>query len=669
MNLSNLINNKSKISQFESKGIFTVEDLIKFLPRKYFDYRVPKTCNQLVEGENAAIIGTVQLANRNIEKKYFKIRAVDKNNVPFDIYWFGNVWGLEKILLNREYLFYGKIGINPLTGKFQLSNPSFSENINSSLGIFPVYSKIKGMSDDYLKTTIKKALDTYLHFEPMEKQVMDKFNLMPTYNMARAIHLPKNFQEIEKAKNRIIFDELFKLAFEMETNFSETKHPTDIVLKKMNSVKPFLNTLPFELTDGPESQLETVRGIVRKINKGYITSSLVQGDVGCGKTFVALLLMLLMAENGFQSVLMAPTNILANQHFADISEYLKDVPFVKTALLTAGLKKKEKDKIIEDIKSGNVNLIIGTHSVISDSVEFNNLGLSIVDEEHRFGVIQRDKIRQKVGDGVHMVTMSATPIPRSLGLSLYGEGIDVYTITKMPMGRKKVITSISTDVFEAYDFIENEINNGRQAYIVCPLIEESDSERLVDVDSVEETLVQIQDYFKNKPHIKIGSINGKMKQAEVTAEIDKFANKEYNVMISTTIIEVGVNVPNSTVIVIKNAERFGLAQLHQLRGRVGRGKYQSYCILVSNKEDVARLDVMTKTTNGFIIAEEDLKLRGMGDFIGTKQSGDVKNIMLMLANKQLYEQIKAEVKEIFKDENRLKHYQNPDKTITKTIIL
>ena len=252
--------------------------------------------------------------------------------------------------------------------------------------------------------------------------------------------------------------------------------------------------------------------------------------------------------------------------------------------------------------------------------------------------------------------MSATPIPRTLGLSLYGDGTDIYTITKMPNGRKKVLTSISTDILKSYNFILQEIRDGRQAYIVCPLIEDSTSEKMTNVDSVEKTYEEVIRYFKNNKEVKVGVVNGKMKQVEIEEELNKFVNKEYNVMISTTIIEVGVNVPNSTVIVIKNAERFGLAQLHQLRGRVGRGSFQSYCILNTINEDVERLNVLASTNDGFRIAEEDLKLRGMGDFLGTKQSGEIENVMLMIANPDLYLKIKSEIKEILKDERRYKHY-------------
>jgi ATP-dependent DNA helicase RecG len=325
-------------------------------------------------------------------------------------------------------------------------------------------------------------------------------------------------------------------------------------------------------------------------------------------------------------------------------------------LLTGNLKAKEKRIALEKIASGEANFIVGTHSLISDNVNFKNLGLCIVDEEHRFGVAQRDRIRSKLTSGIHTLSMSATPIPRTLGVSLYGEGTDIYTISKMPNGRKPVETTICTNVDDAYDFIHQELEAGRQAYIICPLIEESDNEKMAEIESVEKTYQNLINKYKNDPLVKIAMVNGKMKQSEVTDIIQRFKNKEFNIVIATTIIEVGVNVPNSTVILIKNAERFGLAQLHQLRGRVGRGSFQSYCILNTAKEDVERLEVMTQTTNGFKIAEEDLRLRGMGDFLGTKQSGDIKNVMLMLANRELYNSIKSDVKLIFQDELRYNHY-------------
>lgn len=646
----------AKINQFAKKGINTIEDLLNFVPRKYLDYRNPKLIKDLVDGENVAVIATVLECSYNAAKNYWKAIVEDDMHRIMDIYWFGNVYTVNKICIGHQLIFCGKVSYTFYTRRFTMTNPMFSHDIDYLQKMIPVYKKISGMSDVYLKTCIDKTLDRFIPDEILEFDLIDKYNLCFTSEKIRYIHQPSSPEDVEVATKRMVFDELFHLAIEMERTYVETRHATDIVIKTCNSIKTFLDTLPFKLTDGEESQLETVRSIIRKVNKGYLTTSLVQGDVGCGKTFVAILTMLAFAENGYQTVLMAPTTVLATQHYNEICAFVEKVPGITPVLLTGNLKAKEKRIALEKIASGEANFIVGTHSLISDNVNFKNLGLCIVDEEHRFGVAQRDRIRSKLTSGIHTLSMSATPIPRTLGVSLYGEGTDIYTISKMPNGRKPVQTSICTEVQDAYDFIHKELEAGRQAYVICPLIEESDNEKMAEIESVEKTYQILTDMYKNDPLVKVAMVNGKMKQSEVTDIIQRFKNKEFNVVIATTIIEVGVNVPNSTVILIKNAERFGLAQLHQLRGRVGRGSYQSYCVLHTTKEDVERLEVMTQTTNGFKIAEEDLRLRGMGDFLGTKQSGDIKNVMLMLANRELYNSIKSDVKLIFQDEFRYNHY-------------
>lgn len=657
MQIENLKIPPAKITQFKNKGIYTIEQLIDYLPRKYFDYRHPKLYSEFADGDNVSTIVTIMSTTQNIQKNYWKATVYDAEHSQFEIFWFGNVFGINKMCPGDKYIFCGKVSYTAYNHKFTMCNPIFSKDIDSLKVMLPVYSKIKGMSDTYLKDCIDKVLNSFVPNELIEYDLIEKYKLCYTSEKMRYIHQPHSQEDVEMAKRRMVFDELFHLAIEMERTHLETIQKTDIRISKMNSIKPFLQSLPFSLTDGDDSQLETVRNIIRKINKGYITNSLVQGDVGVGKTFVALLLMMAFAENGYQTVLMTPTTVLASQHFNEIVSYVGKYDFIKPILLTGNLKAKEKKLALDKIASGEANFIVGTHSLISDGVEFKNLALCIVDEEHRFGVAQRDKIRSKITSGVHAVSMSATPIPRTLGLSLYGEGTDIYTITKKPIGRKSVKTSICTDIESAYDnILRKEIEMGHQAYVICPLIEESDSDRMEGVDSVEETYRYLIEKYKNDPLVKPAMVNGKMKQAEVTDIVDRFAHKEFNIIVSTTIIEVGVNVPNATVILIKNAERFGLAQLHQLRGRVGRGSDQSYCILVSAKESVDRLNIMTQTNNGFIIAEEDIKLRGMGDFLGTKQSGDIKNVMLMLMNRELYEKIKKDVKQIFSDPYRKAYY-------------
>jgi len=352
-----------------------------------------------------------------------------------------------------------------------------------------------------------------------------------------------------------------------------------------------------------------------------------------------------MADNGFQSVLMAPTGVLAKQHFKELSSYSEKYGY-NTVYLGGDLKAKEKKEVLKKIKSGEAHFIIGTHAVISDNVEFKNLALTIVDEEHKFGVIQRETLRKKASEGVHSISMSATPIPRSLALTLYGDAMDIYTISTMPNGRLPVKTAVTNENKAIFSFMQKEIEKGHQCYIVCPLIEnDTDDDRELP-ESVEEIYQKVCDYFLiHNKNIKASVITGKMNDEEKSRIIGEFSKNETQILIATTIIEVGVNVPNATVIAIMNAERFGLAGLHQLRGRVGRGNLQSYCILKSKELENERLQVMCETTDGFKIAQEDLKQRGTGDILGVKQSGEDENVKLMLKHPKIYEAIREYVRE------------------------
>lgn len=360
-----------------------------------------------------------------------------------------------------------------------------------------------------------------------------------------------------------------------------------------------------------------------------------------------MVLMLIMAENGYQSVLMAPTNVLAQQHYTEITKTLSRFDFVSTALLSGDMKISEKKSVLRKIENGEVNIIIGTHAVLSDTVMFHNIGLSIIDEEHRFGVKQREAIAERYKN-INTVIMSATPIPRTVGVVLYGSETDFYTIKKMPDGRKPITTKIITEIEVGYQAILEELKKGHQAYVICPLVEESTSEKMAEVTSINSAYKRLKDFFSFDKSIQIGVISGQLKANELKSEIDKFVKNEYQIMISTTVVEVGVNVPNATIILIENAERFGLAQLHQLRGRVGRNSLQSYCLLNTPKANVKRLEIMTNTTDGFLIAQEDVKLRGVGDLAGTKQCGVYENVMKMLENKELYGMIAEEVENMIR---------------------
>lgn len=646
-----------KINQFKKKGISTVEDLARFLPRKYYDFRNIISINQVKDGEICAVVGIVH--ELQSAEKYFKIKIKDASGWHMSVIWFmpSKSQGYLKYKLQPgvEFIFCGKIQINTQYKSIQMLSPfCFSDDIDKYQRIVPVYSKIPGMADEFLLDSINSALALVDKFDYIEPILLNKFNLVKNSVALRHVHQPNNEQDIEEAKKRFVFDDLFVFGMQLAQTQQIANCKSKYVMPNCSIIKTFLKTLSFELTEG---QKEVLKQICQKMRAGERVNSLVQGDVGSGKTIVAIILMLIAYENGLQSALMCPTNVLAEQHYKELLERTKDTS-CKVAFLSGDVKAKQKKEILKGIETGEINIVVGTHAVIQNDVKFKNLALTVVDEEHRFGVVQRNLLKAKAKEGVHNITMSATPIPRTLAMTIYGDNIDVLTITSMPKGRHPVQTFCIKDETKAYEAIYRQIKEGRQCYVVCPLIEDSDSEVMEGVESVETTHNKMLDYYKRYPTVKISMISGRMKPDEVAKEIDKFAKNEVHIMISTTIIEVGVNVPNASVMLVKNAERFGLSQLHQLRGRVGRGMYQSYCVLMSEQKDNPKLKVMCETTDGFKIAEEDLKLRGAGDFIGTKQSGTNKYIMLMLSNPDLFTQIKTEINEIYANPIRLNRYNS-----------
>lgn len=643
---------KNKVAMFNKKGIFTVEDLARFFPRKYYDFRKITPISQVKNGEDMAVVGEVEeISSKNT---MVRIKIKDQSGAKMSVVWFHQTYVKNVLKKGQSYIFCGKIQIDDKYHSTQIVSPLFwGENIPQYQRIIPVYSKIKGMSDDFLQKSIDAAIALADKTDFIEPVLLNKFNVPKSSVALRSIHQPKGESDLKLAQKRFLLDDLFLFAVQLIDKQQGIQHHSPFRMPTCSTIESFMKRLPFDLTDG---QRQALRSIYLKMRRGEKVNALVQGDVGSGKTIVAIILMLISAENGFQSALMAPTTVLAKQHYLDLVEKTKDMGY-KIGFLSGDMKAKEKKEVIKGIETGDIQIVVGTHAVLQKDVKFKDLALSIVDEEHRFGVAQRNQLNEKTKEGVHSVSMSATPIPRTLALSLYGEHVDVLTITTMPMGRKPVQTLQITNEQKAYEAMYRQIKEGRQCYVVCPLIEDSESEMLADVDSVETTYKKMTTFFAQYPEVKVAMISGKMKQAEIEEEIAKFSRNEYQIIISTTIIEVGVNVPNATVILIKNAERFGLAQLHQLRGRVGRGSYQSYCVLLSREKGNPKLQAMCETTNGFKIAEKDLELRGTGDFIGTKQSGSNKYVMLMLAYPTLYDKIKNEVKDIYKNPARLPRYR------------
>lgn len=631
---------QQKINQFYAKNIYTLGALATFKPRRYIDYRVTKKVREVTDKEDCIMF--LKVMSKSLKDNNVFLNCIDRNGDKIYLAMFHRGFAYKAINEGECYFFVGKIGINPPFINMTVS--MFSQEKDKLKRIYPVYPKISKMSDDYLISTINSAIELISSEEFLDKELLVKYNLMDNKKSLRVLHKPSSFEELEEAKRRIMFNDLFMANLKIQKENNKEYH--DLEIKNFNLSRKIMEALPFELTEG---QSLALRRMTKSLKDGEVLKALVQGDVGCGKTILALLILSVIIDNGAQGALMAPTTVLAKQHYADAVKFFEPLG-IKVGLLTGETKTREKKKILKELKEGDIKLIIGTHSLISLGVEFNKLRMAVIDEEHRFGVEQREALKEK-GEHVSLISVSATPIPRSLAFTMYGDTIEIYVVKGLPKGRQPITTTLVSDVSDGYSKIIEEVRKGRQAYVVCPLIEDSDSERLQDVISVESTFELLKKYLKDNgaQDIRVGVINGNMSQEEIVKEIGKFANKEYDVIISTTIIEVGVNVPNSTMIMIQNAERFGLAQLHQLRGRVGRGSFKSYCMLQTNKkneETLKKLNVIVKSQDGFVISEEDLVLRGTGNLIGLEQSGSNKLFEYMIRNKELNEQIIEDVRNI-----------------------
>lgn len=656
MDLTFLGCRKDKIEQLNNKNIFSLEDLVKWLPRTYHDFRIPKTVREIKDGE----ILSMHLMVYKIEEKPTSrgtnmviVKCKDANSDLISINYFNATYVLKNLRQGESYLFCGKVSLNLFAGReyWTMTNPfRFSQDIQSLKRIFPVYKKVKGMSDDFLINAIQQAVVLIDKDDYLEHSLQKDFGLLSYSDAISEIHAPMNPEGIENAKRRYLFDDLFFFNFNLREKYLAEARTSEYRFRTYPTVRKYLATLPFQLTEG---QNDALRKIGQAAKEGRRVNALVSGDVGSGKTEVAKLSMLMAYDSGYQSVMMAPTNVLAKQHYADLVKSFEPLG-IKVAFLAGDTKVSEKKKLYKAIESGEIHMVIGTSAVISKEVVYDKLALTVVDEEHRFGVVQREALKEKAMEGVHCVSMSATPIPRTLAMSLYGDSIDVLTINSMPLGRKPIQTFEMDNDDDVNAFLAQEIQKGHQAYVVCPLIEESDNEKIADVESVEVAYKKLCNYF-DKLNIKVSMVSGKMKQAEIDEALADFAANKSQILVSTTIIEVGVNIPNTTVICLKNAERFGLAQMHQLRGRVGRNSLQSYCILqLGTRTEIAikKAETMCTTNDGYVIAQKDLELRGTGDFIGTSQSGENKYVMLMLANPDLNAKIKESIKSIFDDKER-----------------
>lgn len=612
-----------QLSNLKSLGINTIYDLIYYFPRAYDDRTNIKKIGELKFNEYVVLKATVMSAvNLTVRsgKKIVKAMVTDGTGI-MEILWFGMPYIKKSLKIGEEYLF---IGQTKKSAVFQFINPEYKlfsgQQKVSENEILPIYSSNKNIIQNSLRKLVEKFLVNFLNYfeENIPDELIKEYKIMERKSAIKNIHYPVSMKEIEEAKRRFAIEELLILELGILKNrfiIENSNSKNYEVEGKKEKVREFLSQLTFNLTN---AQKKVIKEIYDEISNGKIVNRLIQGDVGSGKTVVAMVMLIYMAENGYQGALMAPTEILANQHYLGIKERLEKIG-LRVELLTSSIKGKKKNEILEGIANGDIDIVIGTHSLIEDNVVFKKLGLIVIDEQHRFGVNQRNKLREKGFLG-NLLVMSATPIPRSLALSIYGD-LDLSIIDELPPGRTPIKTkwiANDEDLEKMYDFIYKKVNAGNQAYFVAPLIETSDKMALKSVDKVSE---EIERKFSNK---KIGIIHGKMKAKEKDEVMLKFKNKEYDILIATTVIEVGIDVPASTIMTIYNAERFGLSALHQLRGRVGRGSKQSYCFLISNsitENSKQRLSIMEETEDGFRIAEEDLKLRNSGEIFGLRQSG------------------------------------------------
>lgn len=611
-----------KEKQFNKKGIETLQDLALFFPRKYVDCSKPTG----VTNDEFSVF-TATFTELKAYDDFFVVKGtLFGTHTRVSVTWFRQQYLFNHIqaMLDTPVIVAGKTIWSDQYQNYSLSSPFlFLPDTKENRRIYPVYSKIQGMSEEYLTDKINKVLklqDLFSDPFPDEKY--------PSYfSSIKEIHFPHSFSSLKKAEEKIIFNDLSYFHKKIEETKGKGMKTSPFTVNNISLALEIKRSLPYDLT---EDQKKILNEMYSSLKKGERINALVQGDVGTGKSIVAFLLMAMLGENGYQTVLMAPTQVLAKQHFEELSSLLS--PFKKEVIYCGekGLKKKEKEKI----KEGEVKFIVGTHAVLNKTIEYKNLALCIVDEEHKFGVLQREALTERTAEGIHSVSMSATPIPRSLASVIYGTGVKLCTIKTKPSGRLPVKTTSTSSLPAVFSFIEKEVEKRRQIYVVCPAIEKN--ENLEGVLSVEEVY---EIYKKNLPYLKIEKLTGRNKKEETEDIIERMKDGKIDILIATTVIEVGVNIPNASTIIIHNAERFGLAGLHQLRGRVGRGKYQSYCVLFSEDKNNPRLTTMCETTDGFKIAEEDLKLRGTGELIGIKQSGYDKYVTLMLAFPHIWEQV------------------------------
>ena len=610
---------------FQKLGIITTDDLLHYYPRNYDIYKSPEEIGSLKENSVAAIRATITTgvyANKIRNLQVISVTVADTTG-RLPVVWFNAPYLKSTLKKGSCFILRGKVSRKK--GRLEMEHPeiftpaAYDEILHS---MQPIYGLTAGLTNKLITKLMHQVLEGQgLQAEFLPDEIKEFYHLADDNYAISAIHFPANMQELLVARKRLVFDEflLFILAVQILKGKTE-EAPNAFPMKPVWTTEQIIEGLPYKLT---KAQLNAWHEIERDLCSHTLMSRLVQGDVGSGKTILAFLAMLLTVENGYQAALMVPTEVLANQHFEAFVKLMEEqgITSCRAVLLTGSTTQKEKKRIYGEISSGEANVIIGTHALIQEKVVYKNLGLVITDEQHRFGVKQREALTTR-GNAPHVLVMSATPIPRTLAIIVYGD-LDISIIDELPAMRLPIKNCVVGTSYrpKAYTFIERQVREGRQAYVICPMVEESEGP---DGENVTDYTAHLKEVFPGD--ITVEMLHGKMKPKEKNAIMERFANGEIQVLVSTTVVEVGVNVPNATVMMVENAERFGLAQLHQLRGRVGRGEYQSYCIFMHGNEDEEtskRLEILNKSNDGFFIAGEDLKLRGPGDLFGIRQSGQM----------------------------------------------